>query len=277
MKPNPLHDREAQRQQWLLRALWRDADPAEAAAPWLRDAAPRQQRGLQAYRINAAASAERALASAYPTVAALLGQASFGALARDLWRRHPPQRGDLCEWGAALPAFIADSESLASEPYLADSARLDWRVHQASRAADAPAEPPALDALGTHAPEALVLRLAAGTALVTSAWPVAAIWQAHQPGQTEDAERFAGVQAALAQGRGENALVRREGFAAHVDTLDISSAAFTCALLEGASLAQALDVGGEAFAFDQWLVRALQQRWLVAIDTLQPTSTDIPR
>lgn len=276
MTTDPSLEREAQRQQWLLRALWRDAGAAEAAAPWLRDAASRQQRGLQAYRINAAASAERALTSAYPTVAALLGQESFGALARDLWRRHAPQSGDLGVWGAALPAFIADSESLASEPYLADSAQLDWRVHCASRAADAPTAPPVLDALGTHAPEALVVRLAPGTALVSSAWPVGAIWQAHQPGQDGNAGRFDDVQAALAEGRGENALVRREDFAVRVDALDASAAAFTRACLEGATLAQALDAGGETFAFDQWLVRALQQRWLVAIDTLQPPSTETP-
>jgi hypothetical protein len=274
MNPNASLDREARRQQWLLRALWRDADAGETSEPWLRAAARPVQRGLQAYRINAAVSAERALASAYPSVAALVGNESFGALARDLWRRHPPERGDLGVWGAALPAFIADSESLASEPYLADTARLDWLVHLASRAADTPAAPPLLDALATDAPESLCLRLSPGTAVLSSTWPVAAIWLAHLACRADDSERFAGVRAALAAGRGENALVRRDGYAVRVDTLDAAAAAFTRALLDGATLAHALDTAGNGFAFDQWLVQALQQRWLVAALTVQPTSTD---
>ena len=175
MKDSHTLEREAQRQQLLLQALVAGTDTHGLAA-WLGDAPPRQQRGLLAYRINAAASAERALATAYPTVAALVGAEPFCALARDLWRQRPAERGDLGEWGAALPDFIADSEMLASEPYLADSARLDWQVHLASRAADGPDGPPALDALATQAPDMLRLHLRPGTAVLASAWPVRSIW-----------------------------------------------------------------------------------------------------
>jgi Putative DNA-binding domain len=274
MSDAPTFEREALRQQHLLRALWRDGDAADLQA-WLRGAPQRQQRGLRAYLINAAVAAERALATAFPTVAALVGEEPFAALARDLWRQHAPERGDLGEWGAALPAFIADSESLASEPYLADSARLDWLAHVASRAADAPDAAPALDALAAQPPEAIGLQLSPGTAVLASAWPVALIWLAHQPclaGEREvgdDSGRFDAVRVALAEGRGEYALVRRDGFAVRVEAIDAGCAAFTSALLGGSTLAAALDAAGDRFAFDQWLVRALQERRLVAVQSME--------
>lgn len=263
--------REARRQQWLLGALEAGTD-TEGLAAWLDAAPARQQRGLLAYRINAVASAERALATAFPTVAALVGVEPFAALARDLWRQRPPERGDLGEWGAALPDFIADSRSLSSEPYLADSARLDWLVHRASRAADAPDTQPALDTLATQAPEMLRLGLRPGTDVLASAWPVASIWLAHQADEHETrdgGDRFAEVRNAFAEGRGETALVWRDGFSVRVEAIDREGADFTRALLGGASLAAALDATGDGFAFDDWLVRALQTRRIVTVQSME--------
>lgn len=260
------HEREALRQQLLLRALWREPGAPLALRGWLAST-PQADEGLAAYRGNAAAVAARALAATYPTVAALLGDDAFAALAQHLWREHPPARGDLAEWGDALPAFIAGQESLAGEPYLADAARLDGAVHRASRAADAPSTPAGLDRLAQVDTAALRLQLAPGSALVHSRWPVASIWQAHQ--RSDDA-RFDGVRAAFAAGRGEAALVVREGLPVRVHALDEADAAFTRALLDGATLAAALDRAGPAFAFDCWLARALSQRWLAAVCFLSP-------
>jgi hypothetical protein len=256
--------REIVRQQLLVSALWRKTDPA-ALQGWLSQAAAAAAHGLAAYRGNAGAIAERALAGAYPTVAALVGEESFAMLARDFWRHDAPERGDLGEWGAALPDFIAANAALSSEPYLTESARLDWLVHLASRATDAPEEPPALEALADGAAEDLRLLLRPGCALLSSAWPVAAIWQAHQ---RDGEDRFAEVRTAFAAGRGDNAFVWRDGFAVRVDALDDASAAFTRCMHLGATLADALDAAGDGFAFDQWLVQALQKRWLVAVQPM---------
>jgi Putative DNA-binding domain len=248
---------EALRQQMLIRALWRDD---AALQGWARG--PSLQ-GLAAYRANAGALAERALGSAYPTTAALIGAESFAALARHFWHAHPPERGDLGEWGEALPAFIADSEQLASEPYIADCARLDWAVHAATRAADASAAwPPALDTLATTEPSQLRLQLQAGAAMVKSRWPIVAIWQAHHGGAP-----FDNVRAAFAAEHAQTALVwRGEGFAMHVEALVGSAdAAFTAASISGLSLAAALDAAGPTFSFERWLERALRSRWLMTV------------
>jgi hypothetical protein len=256
---------EALRQQMLLRALWADAGP-EVVAGWLRDGprAGQLARGLAAYRGNAGAVAERTLAAAYPTLQQLLGEASFAALARACWLRHAPTAGDLGLWGDMLPTFIADAESLAGEPYLPDVARLEWAVHRAERAADA-SPPRDLERLGSDDPAALALRLAPGTALVDSRYPVVTLWQAHRS-QADD--RFAPVRAAFDAGTGECALVVREGWRATVLAVAAGEARYTQVLLAGGSLAAALTAAGDGFDFQTWLIEALQRRRLVAVDPL---------
>jgi hypothetical protein len=252
-------DKEALRQQMLLRALLGDARPAVVAG-WLRDGA-RFERGLAAYRANAGALAERALAAAFPTLQQLLGEDSFAGLARAFWQRQPPSSGDMARWGADLAALIAGDETLASEPYLADVARLEWAVHQAAFAADA-APPLGLEHLSTRDPAELWLRLAPGTALISSPHPVASIWLAHH---RTDADRFAAVRAAFQAGTGEHAFVARAGWRVEVTVLPAAEAHYTAALLAGHSLARAMKEAGPGFDFEAWFIVALQQQRLHAV------------
>ncbi len=253
-------EREALRQQMLLRALWRDARPGVVGG-WMRDGA-RFARGLEAYRSNAGALAERALGAAFPTVQQLVGEESFAGLARAFWRAAPPEKGDMARWGEALPAFIEGDAQLATEPYLADVARVDWAVHAAEHAAD-PQPAGGLERLAGCDPARTRLRLQPGTALVVSAHPVVAIWQAHRS-TAED--RFAPVRAAFAEGRAENALVVRHGWQGQVRALDDAAARFTAALLRGEPLAAALGAAGASFAFEPWLVDALSSALVAAVE-----------
>lgn len=257
-------EKEALRQQMLLRALLGDARPGVVTG-WLQ---PRQvQRGLAAYRANAGALAERALAAAFPTLQQLLSDESLAALAREFWHRHPPAAGNIAQWGDALPAFIAQAPALADEPYLPDMARLEWALHRLQTAPDAPAGAPAgLALLATHEPAALRLELAAGSTVLFSAWPVFSLWHAHR---RSDEGRFDAVRAALAEGRGEQGLLTRRGWVPQVLALPPAEAHFTAALLAGQSLADALDRalqdGDAGFDFEAWLITALQQQRLVAV------------
>jgi hypothetical protein len=253
--------REALRQQMLLRALLGDARPGVVEG-WLRDTPARKRRGLQAYRANAGALAERALAAAYPTVQQLVGEESFAALARALWQAHPPRHGDVATWGDALPGFIAASDQLAPEPYLPDVARLDWAVHQADQAMDDEAPPEQLPLLAGPDLPALRLRLRAGHAVLASAHPVHALWHAHRQA---GADRFAPVRQAFAEGRAEAVRVRRQGLRSAVDRIDAATAAFETRLLQGATLGDALATADETFAFEPWLVDTLQRDGLSAV------------
>ena len=256
-------DKEALRQQMLLRALWGDARPGVVIG-WLRDGA-RADRGLASYRANAAALAERALAAAYPTIQELLGEDSFASLARACWLRQPPQAGDIGLWGGALGDFIADAESLANEPYLADVARLEWAVHLAERAADGVSAPQGLEWLASVEPQNLRMSLREGAAVIESTHPIVAIWQAHR---SSKADRFAPVRAAFASGLAETAWVTRRGWKADVRAIDAAQARFVAALLAGQSLARALDAGGEAFDFESWLIAALRESSIQAVEPL---------
>lgn len=219
-------------------------------------------RGLAAYRANAAAAAERALAAACPTVQQLLGEETFAAVARRLWQAAPPTRGDLAQWGDALPAWLEQDTALADEPFLADVARVDLAVHRAEMAPDAVLDPARLARLSDIDAARLQLRLAPGAALLISDHPVATIWQAHR---SVAPDRFAPVRAAVAAGRGEPAFVWRQGWRGQVAALTPDQAIFTVALLAGASLADALDAA-PALYFETWLLQALDLQWLSDVE-----------
>lgn len=257
-------DKEARRQQMLLCTLLGDAGPGLQAG-WLQQvpSGPRSERGLAAYRANAGALAERALAAAYPTLQQLISEESFAALARDFWRRHPPLAGDIALWGDGLPAFVAGAASLADTPFLADVARLEWAVHGAQTAADA-GPPTGLELLAELDPAQLWMHFVPGTALLSSAYPIVTLWQAHR---SRGDGRFAPVRAAFAAGMGEHALVTRQGWRPHVALLGAAQAGFTAALLSGLSLLQALQESGDSFDFEGWLVAALQLQCLAAVAT----------
>ncbi len=254
-------NREAQRQQALMAALLARGDE-RPLPPSLLHGAERIQRGLQAYQANAGASAERALASTFPTVQALVGDDAFAALARAFWYAQPPLCGDLSRFGEALPAFIADSEQLADVPYLADVARLDWRVAAAERAADGSTEAGTLTLLAEVEASQLRLELMPGTSVLPSAHPVVSVWQAHQPGVAAAAHR-AHAREAIALGRGETALVWRSGWRAVVQAIGASESRWMQSLLRGDTLAVAQGEAGEGFTFEAWLLQALQCGWLV--------------
>ena len=83
---------ELQRQQALLAVLAGGAAQdgaaqqvsAEAVA-MLRERGTRAARGLEAYRANAESIADRALASIFPTVQAMVGADDFRHLAKEFW------------------------------------------------------------------------------------------------------------------------------------------------------------------------------------------------
>jgi len=257
--------REAQRQQALLAAL---AERSATLADWaLHESPARAERGLAAYRANALALAERALGAACPTLLAMLGKQNFRHLARDFWRAHPPQRGDIGEWGGELPDWLATQDGLSDWPWLADCARLDLAVHHGERAADADFDATSLALLQTDDPAQLRLVLMPGTTLLRSRWPLARIHAAHvTQDEGHDDAAFDALRQALAEGCGETVLVARSGWRAQVHPIDDAGADFVEALLAGANLGAALERAGEGFDFAAWFARALGASWLKGVD-----------
>lgn len=248
--------REARRQQALLAAIG-DA-PFDAEALALAGDAARRAAGLAAYRGNAAMLAERALAAVFPTVAAMLGDSTFGHLSRGFWRAHPPSRGDLGEWGDGFAEALEADPVLAEWPYVADGARLDLAIHRCERAADATFDAKSLDLLRVEDPARLHLRPMPGSAVLASPWPIATIHAAHRRAEPD----FGAARAAIAARSGECVLVARDGWRAVVHRIDRPTLEWTRRLLDGASLAAALDAAPAGFEFGAWLADAVRLRWL---------------
>lgn len=142
-------------------------------------------RGVAVYHNARLAILRNALAGAYPVCRALVGEACFDAIVHETLAVQRSTSPNLHRYGDAVPDVIAHSPLASSVPYLADVARLEWRVHWAHYAPDAdPALPDAtttgfLLAQPTHA---LRAGLVDGAWCLASAWPVVSIWRAHQPG-----------------------------------------------------------------------------------------------
>jgi Putative DNA-binding domain len=227
---------------------------------------PYNPRGLQVYQANRAVLAERTLASTYPVIAQLIGAESFEPLARHFWQQHPPQRGDMGQWGEHLADFLEAAPQLADEPFLGDVARLEWALHCAAGAQDVVLDAPSFALLSDDAPVSLAF--SPGTCILLSAYPVVSLINAHlsnQPTLDEAADL-------LRQGQGELALVWRHGYKPMVRELDPAEYRFINALQKGAALEAALDTasGSEpAFDFNAWLGQAVQRGLITGAVQLQ--------
>lgn len=200
-------------------------------------------RRIAIYRANSIASAAKALAGAYPVIHEVVGSEFFDALARAYWTSTPSRSGDLGDYGDAFDAFLAGFEHVRELPYLFDLARLEWALHRAECAADAPPfDVTTLADVPADRRSALIFELVPGTAIVTSIYPIVRIWALHrsEASRSEAAEpdRF-DVDWNIA----ETALIARKGIAVRVVAIDAGSAAALRAMQRGATLVDALAAG----------------------------------
>ncbi len=199
---------------------------------WLAGDTMAIDRRMAIYRANAVAAADRALSSAYPVIRQVVGEEFFHGLAREYQRGTPSTSGDLTEFGATFNNFLAAFEHTRTWAYLPDLARLEWAVHRAYGAADAPGWD--LAALGKVQPEqqtAIRLEWSPGLAVIESGCPIVRIWTIHQPG-------YAG-EFSVDWDEADAALVARDGFTVTVTKCNSAEAKFLAASLDGATLGDA--------------------------------------
>lgn len=195
---------------------------------------------LRIHRHHVRQSLAGALATIFPTVQAIVGEAFFGTMAAGYVLQDLPGQPVLAEYGANFPAHVSRYGPAATLPYLADIARLDWALNLAYHA---PMEPRlgASDLAGLPAERLFELKpgLAAGSILVRSPWPIDRIWHAAQPGAALGT-------VSLEEGPASVLVLSRPDDAVFV-SLEPSEAVFVEALSEGASLGEAAET---AFSFE---------------------------
>jgi hypothetical protein len=213
-------------------------DRADLVAEVVGDSMSAEAR-LRVYRHHVARSLGSALATTFATVHALVGEAFFRSMAQHFIGQTLPAQPVLAEYGADFPAFVASYEPVASLPYLADIARLDWALNVAFHS-------PASDRL-VAADLALItaerlpslsLALPEGATLIGSRYPLDLIWNASQPGAPADTVDLGGGRADL--------LVLRRSDDAVFFVLAVGEAAFVAALIGGKSLEAAAEQASHA-------------------------------
>ena len=217
---------------------------------------------LALYRGNVQVNARKALANAYSICARLVGDEFFDGLAFEYATREPSTCGDLNEYGARFSAFLESFAPIAQVPYLPDVAQLEWCVHRAHYAADAPALDIApLAAVPADRFDALPVTLHPACALVESRWPLSQLWDVHQPG-------FEGEFNIEFDAGPNRMLVYRPAFRVQVASLDAGSFAFLAAARAGVSLGMAFARARDAdpdFALDARLRQWVADRLIIGL------------
>ena len=142
---------------------------------------------LDIYRNNYRGNLQDALAAAYPLIEQIVGADFFSMLARKFIEQHPSRSGNLHEYGAELADFLATFPPAQSLAYIADVAQLDWACHRAYYASDvAPFDAARLQVISAEQYAELIWLCHPSCHLLSSSYPLLAIWQAHQPGADQD-------------------------------------------------------------------------------------------
>lgn len=195
---------------------------------------PSTLRGFNVYRNNVAVSLKAALGETFPVVKLLVGEDFFDAMAGVFWRLSPPQSPILAQWGDDFPDFIQSFEPAQSLPFLADVARLEWAWLQAYHGEDKTAL--SIDVLSSLDEAALAthrLDLHPTLQVMTSNWPICAIWQAHQKDDIQ-------LNFEIAQGPEEDVLVLRPHLDVLVSPLDEPEKILIKSCQHGLSISAAL-------------------------------------
>ncbi|WP_297496458.1 DUF2063 domain-containing protein [Ferrovum sp.] len=138
---------------------------------------------MEIYRNNYRGNLHDVLAGAYPVIKQLVGDDFFRFMTRKYIERHPSHSGNLHHYGADLAQFLTTFEPANSLVYIADVAELEWACHTAYFADDgATLDIGRLALIPPDQYENLILHLHPSCFVVRSQYPIATIWQSHQPG-----------------------------------------------------------------------------------------------
>ncbi|MDE2260456.1 MAG: putative DNA-binding domain-containing protein [Betaproteobacteria bacterium] len=188
---------------------------------------------MAVYHNNYRGNLHDTLASAYPVTEQLVGKDFFRVLTKQFIEQYPSRSGNLHHYGAEMADFIADFEPAQSLVYLSDVAALEWACHRAYFAEDeATLDVSGLSKVPAENYADLVIHTHPACHMVRSIYPIAAIWNAHQPGANSD------FHIDLDSGS-SNALVSRKENTVMVTELTEAGATWLQSIRSGAPLGEA--------------------------------------
>jgi hypothetical protein len=155
------------------------------------------------------------LAQHYPAVRAIVGKKFLRSAARAYVGQHPQTGGNLEDYGAGFPAFLADFPAAKKLAYLPDVARLEWLVHESEMAEEKAALQLSDFAMAPEMFLQLRLTLHPSVRLFSSAYPAADLRRvALSEAEEEVSLEQGGQQGMIHKSRGEVKvrLLRKEDF-----------------------------------------------------------------
>ncbi|WP_306131926.1 HvfC/BufC N-terminal domain-containing protein [Roseivivax marinus] len=186
------------------------------------------------YRNNVTVALIEALASAFPVVERLVGEAFFHAMAREFVRVHPPESPVMALYGSRFPGWIASFPPVAALPYLPEVAAIEQARRESYHAADAaPLAPEALAARSPEAMAALRPRPHPSARWVRCRHPSLAIWARNS------------TRSDLAKSPAGEVLICRPQAEVLISAAPLGTAETLAALAAGASLAEAMPTGAD--------------------------------
>ena len=142
---------------------------------------------IEVYRNNYRGNLHDTLALVYPVMEQLVGKEFFRFMTKNFINQYPSRGGNLHHYGEEMANFTASFEPAKELVYLPDVAALEWACHTAYFADDeATLDLGKLAQIPSEQYTDLILHLHPACRVVSSLYPVAAIWHAHQPGAPED-------------------------------------------------------------------------------------------
>jgi hypothetical protein len=190
---------------------------------------------LDIYRNNVFSNYRGALEAVYPAISRLVGAEFFRHAADRYSQRFPSASGDIHHFGGKFAALLADMPNLADYPYLPDTARLEWLVHEVFHAADHP--PFDLRRLQQIDPDEyanLKFKLNPAARLIESPYPIRHIWEVNQPDYTGE------IQVDFSQTPAQLLVIRRK-FVVEIEALPAGDFALLTAFARGKDFGQALE------------------------------------
>ncbi len=225
-------------QEQCYRAFLRgDAEPLLAELVSRKIPAPIS---IQVYQNNARETYRNALRASYPVVERLVGEDCFRGFALQYMRNYPSTSGDLQDYGAALPDFLAELYTASEFAYLPDVARLEWAVEevQLNRESE-PLDLVALSHVDSGRRADVRFRRSASARLICSPYPILSIWTTNQPGQEAEVDLRSGA---------EHVVVRRHAGSVELNLIDSVASSLAAHLDDAATFGEAAKALDSEFA-----------------------------
>jgi hypothetical protein len=243
-------------QQILLDVIWHEGSTVLEQCGF-------DAKGINIYRRNLLANAQRALTISFPTVFELLDSDIGEDLVYQFLRKSPPDQGDWALWGENFSHFLETTKIAMIYPYISDCSTLDWHIHCALNGRDQTLVQTSLQVLGESEPKHIFIEFNQNVRVLKTAFPLEDIFYAHHH-EDEQQRKMAmnnAKQALSVKPLEQFVMVYRPEYQPKVTTLTINEGRFINDLLAGKSLEQALNAVNHdyEFSFEQWLISAIER------------------